>query len=61
MKEKMYGPGEWVYQNGEKDNRVYFIIKGELELILSQEKGSELETRGERGQSQGLKVYRKMF
>lgn len=34
MKEKLFAPGEIIYNKGDFNNRVYFIIKGEIEFNL---------------------------
>jgi CRP-like cAMP-binding protein len=34
MKEKLYGPGELVYKQGENDHRIFFIRKGQAEMIV---------------------------
>ena len=31
MKEKIYGPGEIIYNQTDKDNRVYFVVRGRLQ------------------------------
>ena len=34
MKEKMFGPNESLFRRGEYDNKVYFIRKGAVDLLL---------------------------
>jgi CRP-like cAMP-binding protein len=38
MKEKLIGPGEILFKQGDEDKNIYFIRKGELELILENQK-----------------------
>ncbi len=34
MKEVIIGPGENIYKEGDNDSRIFFIIKGEVELVV---------------------------
>ena len=34
MREVLYGPGEIIFQTGEKDHRIFYINKGSVELFL---------------------------
>jgi CRP-like cAMP-binding protein len=34
LKEKLIGPGEILFKQGDEDKRIYFIRKGEIELTL---------------------------
>lgn len=32
----MYGPGEIIFNKNDRDNRVYFLVKGNVELFLEE-------------------------
>ena len=34
MKEKTFGPGEIIFKRNDIDNKIYFIQKGECELLV---------------------------
>lgn len=40
MKEKIYGPGEVIFEQEDQDSRIFFLMKGEIEFCL-QAKGSK--------------------
>ena len=33
MKEKIYGPGEIIYNQFDKDQKIFFIVEGEVQLL----------------------------
>lgn len=35
MEEKLFGPGELIYSQDEFDGKIYFIIKGKVELFIN--------------------------
>ena len=39
MKERMFGPGEVVYNQGDDDHSVYFIRKGYADMQVEKQKG----------------------
>ena len=34
MEETLYGPGEMIYNKGDTDNQIFFIVKGSVELYM---------------------------
>ena len=34
MEETLYGPEEIIFKKGETDNKIFFIVKGNVELFL---------------------------
>lgn len=34
MQEKLYAPGEIIFEQGFEDSRVLFLVKGEIEFYL---------------------------
>ena len=34
MEETLYGPEEIIFKKGETDNKIFFIVKGSVELFL---------------------------
>ncbi|KAL4465504.1 hypothetical protein ABPG72_009442 [Tetrahymena utriculariae] len=41
VKEKMFAPGEILFEQGDQDGRLYYIIKGECEFYLKSREGSK--------------------
>ncbi|KAL4426625.1 hypothetical protein ABPG74_003088 [Tetrahymena malaccensis] len=41
IKEKMFAPGEILFEQGDQDERLYYIIKGECEFYLKSKEGSK--------------------
>jgi CRP-like cAMP-binding protein len=35
MKEKIIGPEELIYKEGEDGNKIYFIVRGKVEMFLN--------------------------
>ena len=38
MKECLYGPGEIIYNEKDIDDKLYFLMKGEIELFIENKK-----------------------
>ena len=34
MEETLYGPGEIIFKKGENDKKIFFIVKGSVELYM---------------------------
>jgi CRP-like cAMP-binding protein len=34
MEERLYGPGEIIYNENDEDDKIYFLLKGEIELFV---------------------------
>lgn len=43
MKEIIIGPGENIFKEGDNDSRIYFVIKGEVELYACKKASGEGE------------------
>ena len=43
MEETLYGPGEIIFKKGETDKKIFFIVKGSVELYM--ETSHEKENR----------------
>jgi CRP-like cAMP-binding protein len=37
MKEKVIGPEELIYKEGESGDKIYFIVRGKVEMFLNVE------------------------
>ncbi|KRX09786.1 Cyclic nucleotide-binding protein [Pseudocohnilembus persalinus] len=41
MEEKMFGPGEIIYDEDEEDHRIFYIIKGNIEILIKKKQEND--------------------
>ena len=44
MEETLYGPGEIIFKKGETDKKIFFIVKGSVELYMETPHEKETQT-----------------